>query len=66
MFWILGHEARGILAPRPGIEPKPPALESEVLTTGRPGKSYEFTIFLTDLSPTKKFWKSVELPNNSV
>ena len=34
-----GGEACGILAPRPGIEPAPPALEGEVLTTGLPGKS---------------------------
>ena len=27
----LGHEACGILAPRPGVEPSPPALEGEVL-----------------------------------
>ena len=39
MFWFFGHEARGILAPPPGIEPSPPALEGEVLTTGPPGKS---------------------------
>ena len=38
-FWFFGHEACGILAPRPGIEPAPPALEGEVLTTGPPGKS---------------------------
>ena len=28
----------GILAPQPGIEPTPPALEGEVLTTEQPGK----------------------------
>ena len=39
MFWFLGREACGILAPRPGIEPAPPALEGQVLTTGPPGKS---------------------------
>ena len=39
MFWFFGHEACGILAPRPGIEPTPPALEGEVLTTGPLGKS---------------------------
>ena len=39
MFWFFGHEACGILAPRPGIEPASPALEGEVLTTGPPGKS---------------------------
>ena len=40
MFWFFGCEARGISAPRPGIEPVPPALEGEVLTTGPPGKSW--------------------------
>ena len=42
MFWFFGHEACGILAPRPGIEPAPPALEGKVLTTGPPGKSLIF------------------------
>ena len=27
MFWFFGCDACGILAPRPGIEPAPPALE---------------------------------------
>ena len=39
MFWFFGRWACGILAPWPGIEPAPSALESEVLTTGPPGKS---------------------------
>ena len=39
MFWFFGREACGILAPQPAIEPTPPALEGEVLTTGLPGKS---------------------------
>ena len=39
MFWFFGLKACGILAPRPGIDPAPPALESKVLTTGPPGKS---------------------------
>ena len=39
MFWFFGHEACGILAPEPGIEPAPPALEGKVPTTGPPGKS---------------------------
>ena len=41
-FWVLGffgHEACGILAPWPGIEPAPHTLESKVLTTELPGKS---------------------------
>ena len=39
MFWFFGHEACRILAPPPGMESTPPALEGEVLTTGPPGKS---------------------------
>ena len=39
MFRFFGHEACGVLAPQPGIEPAPPALEGEVLTTGLPGMS---------------------------
>ena len=42
LFYVLvffGPEACGISAPRPGIEPTPPALEGEVPTTGPPGKS---------------------------
>ena len=35
---LFGHEACGILAPQPGIEPAPLALEGEVLTTGSPEK----------------------------
>ena len=42
MSWFLGHRAYGILAPRPGIEPVPSALEGEVLTTGPAGKSPKF------------------------
>ena len=37
MFWFFGCEACGILIPWPGIEPVPPALEGEVLTTGSQG-----------------------------
>ena len=37
-LWFSGFEACGILAPRPGIELVPPALEGEVLITGLPGK----------------------------
>ena len=47
MFWFFGHEACGILAPQPGIEPVPPALEVKVLTTGSPGKSLELFDSLT-------------------
>ena len=40
MFWFCGHEAHGILVPRPGMEPTLSALEGEEgLTIGLPGKS---------------------------
>ena len=38
-FGFLAVRHSGILAPQPGIEPAPAALEGEVLTTGPPGKS---------------------------
>ena len=44
MFCFFGHEAGGILAPRPGIEPTPPALEGEVLIIGPAGKSLAFSL----------------------
>ena len=37
---IFDCRAGGVLGPWPGIEPTPPALKGEVLTTGRPGKSH--------------------------
>ena len=45
-FYVLffGREACGILAPQPGIEPTPLALEGEVLITGLPGKSLKVLI----------------------
>ena len=39
MFDFFAHVACGILAPQPGIELTPPALEGRVLTTGPPEKS---------------------------
>ena len=41
LFYIFGHKACGILAPRPGIKPAPPELEGKVLTTGLPGESHK-------------------------
>ena len=38
-FVFFGRETCEVLAPQPGIEPAPPTLEGEVLTTGPPGKS---------------------------
>ena len=45
--------ARGILVPRPGVEPMPPALEGRFLTTGPPGKpcSFCFSRLLVSASP---------------
>ena len=48
MLWFFGPAACRILAPWPGLEPAPPALEDEVLTTGPPGKS---------LCDILKWWK---------
>ena len=39
MFWFFGHKPYEILAPWPGIEAVPPALEGEVFTTGPCEKS---------------------------
>ena len=40
VFWFFGPEECGILALQPGIEPAPPELEGEVLTTGPCGTSH--------------------------
>ena len=56
LYWIhynitsvlcFGWEACEILAPWPGVEPKTPALEGAVLTTGPPGKSPTAHVNLT-------------------
>ena len=44
MFWFFGCEAYRILVTQPGIEPTPPALEGEVLTTGPPGNSLQLLL----------------------
>ena len=41
-FGFFGCKACEILAPWLGIKPAPPALKGEVLTTGPPGKSWDF------------------------
>ena len=48
MFGFFGHEACGILAPWPGIEPTPTALEDEVLAAESPGKSLNFLFTTAD------------------
>ena len=42
MFWFLGWEACGILAPWSGTKHAPSALKGEVLTTAPPGKSWAY------------------------
>ena len=54
MFWFFGHEALGTLTPWPRIEPAPPALEGEVLTTGPPGKSQELLYLNGEISLLSK------------
>ena len=44
MFWFFGPEACAILASWPGMEPTPPTLQGEGLTTGSSGKSLEVWI----------------------
>ena len=45
MFWFLGPEAGGVLAPQPGIQSATPAVEGEVLTTEPPGKPLDAGLF---------------------
>ena len=37
MFWFFDYKACRILAPRPGMDPTPTALEANVFTTGLQG-----------------------------
>ena len=63
MFYFVGHEACGILAPQPGIEPPPPALEGEVLTIGQPGRSLLcFLYFHHQPQPSALFLKAFLIP----
>ena len=48
-FLFFGLATCGILVPRPGIEPVPPTVEMRgALTTGLPGKSLCFLLFLEE------------------
>ena len=47
MWGLSCYTACGILVPRPGIEPVPPALQGTFITTGPPGKSQEYWLFKT-------------------
>ena len=66
---IFGCKACEILAPQPGIKPKPPALEGLVLTTGLPGKSLQAScpsIFHpSDLPLIQALWESWPCPGQS-
>ena len=42
VVFFSGLEPCGILTPQPGIEPTPPALKGEILTTGPSGKTQGF------------------------
>ena len=59
LFYILvfGHEACGILVPSPGIEPAPPALEGEALTTGPPAKS-QVAVALASIDLLSQLYRS--------
>ena len=47
MFWFFYYNACVNLAPWPGIEPAPPALEGKILTTGwSPGKSQPLSWYM--------------------
>ena len=64
MLWVFfSPRACGILGPRPGIEPATPALESEVLTTGPPGKSQDpaINIIKTFLGIMANSWTAINL-----
>ena len=64
MFWFFGHEACGILATPPGMEPTPPALEVKVLTTELSGKSlpYIFICCLVTQSCSTQSTAATRLP----
>ena len=61
MFWILGHAACDILAPRPGVEPAPLGLEGKVLTTGPPEESRDCVLE----GECGEAWISLSLITNS-
>ena len=46
-FWFFGHKPCGILGPQPRIEPVPPALAGEILTTESAEKSLLIVLAIT-------------------
>ena len=59
MFWCSGHKACGILAPRPGIKPVPPALEMQSLNHSTTKEGPFFSFFLSFLSALWSFYCSL-------
>ena len=55
MFWFLGHETHGILVSQLGIEPVPPALKGEVLTTELPWTNMDTSLLLTEVHTSFRF-----------
>ena len=47
MFWFFGCKACGILAPQPGAEPAPLALEGEILTSRPVEKSLQLMFWVS-------------------
>ena len=67
LFYVLIFRPKSresILAPRPGIEPTPPALEGKVLATGPPGRSLSRPLLraLPKVSVHQKRRRGTELP----
>ena len=58
-FFFSGCKAFGIFAPWPGIEPTPPAVESEVLSTGTPGKSQHGHLYVLKKNKIMTYWASL-------
>ena len=63
VFW---PQACWILAPQPGIEPAPSALEGELLTTGLPGKSHTNYFKRKWIKLSKQKAKIVKMDNREI
>ena len=53
----------GDLSPQPGIEPATLALEGEALTTGPPGKSANWNLFMRSSTKLDTFQSRCDLVN---
>jgi len=61
-LFLFGCEACGIITSWPGIRPAPLALEGKVLTTGPPGKSWDYSFIKCPHGPGD-YDKSQHLPS---